>query len=284
MIIELKNSKFQLRLDFTKYFSHKEERGVTPYKSDYVIKYRHKDMIKNLVDYYICYGTTCNMSINLLNPVKVVDKWFKEALTEELSPSEKTLLEKNYETFKKEYHLVEKKDKLIDTLNKVNKAIDDKATIIFKGEDNHTYFTNGQFILNYANSEGLKGANIENSRGIQIDNTSVVKVYNMYNNNCQYHFNVSVKDLKAYCKGEKASILNYVSLNGVIFNTSLVAKYLDATQPVEIHSSKAGANNVIVLKQKDRTIVLLSRKIGYYEDAPQVTPLENLKIGKNLII
>ena len=263
--------------DFTKFFSEKGYYVGDGKKKSFVKRdsSHYKQLMKNLVDKYINFNLVDRLK---KSPVDIVDSWFREALEEELTAPQKEFLQKNYETFRKMYHLcVEETDKFIEKLNKVKTKFNVGKVVSWRirlGEC--SCLSTNYFIIVYDKCDGLAEWNIGEDKELDEKDKkieSILRIYEPAVNESEFLFDVSVKNIRLLNKGfDIGSEKAYVEVGGKMYNLSLIESYLNKKELVEVwqHDSK------LVLRQSDRDIILMMTN-GNKKKSFEVNRLEDYK-------
>ena len=272
--------KSAVNFDFTKFFSEKGHYEWNPFdeKEEFIRREasQYKQLMKNLVEKYISEDKLYELGI--YSPVEVVDHWFREALKEELEIPQKEFLKKNYEIFRKMYHLcIEETDKFIEKLNKVKTKFNVGKVVSWRirlGEC--SCLSTNYFIIVYDKCDGLAEWNIGEDKELDEKDKKIELILRIYEpaiNESEFLFDVSVKNIRLLNKGfDIGSEKAYVEVGGKMYNLSLIESYLNKKELVEVwqHDSK------LVLRQSDRDIILMMTN-GNKKKSFEVNRLEDYK-------
>ena len=273
------DKKSAVSFDFTKFFSEKGHYEWNPFdeKEEFIRREasQYKQLMKNLVEKYISEDKLYELGI--YSPVEVVDHWFREALKEELEIPQKEFLKKNYEIFRKIYHLGgEEKDKFIEKLNKISKPIKAKQVCwrLILGEC--ACLVTSYYIVVYDKSEGLVEWDVSENKEINDKdkkvNSVLTRIYEPTVNESEFVFDVSVKRLRMLSKGLDATVKDhYLQVKEDFYNFSLINTYLNDKELVEVWKY----HDMILLRQSDRDIILMRTKGS--KEGYEVIRLEDYK-------
>lgn len=263
--------------DFTKFFSEKGYYVGDGKKKSFVKRdsSHYKQLMKNLVDKYINFNLVDRLK---KSPVDIVDSWFREALEEELTAPQKEFLQKNYETFRKMYHLcVEETDKFIEKLNKVKTKFNVGKVVSWRirlGEC--SCLSTNYFIIVYDKCDGLAEWNIGEDKELDEKDKKIELILRIYEpavNDSEFMFDVSVKNIKLLNKGfDIGSDKAFVEVGGKMYNLSLIESYLNVKELVEVWQY----HDMILLRQSDRDIILM-KTTGNKGNPFEVNRLEDYK-------
>lgn len=262
MIIHLINeaNRTELNLDFTKFFSTKNQTYIENGKTVKGERLKHKEMMNNLVNVYITY---VYQSEKCMDAVSIVDNWFKEAYEElmvewknyDSEDSPLYILNDNWRYFRTRYKL-DAVDPMIEKMNKF-KGDKNKGLYRFKSGD-CSILSDAYFIVVYEKNDGLE-ENID-TKGRMYQNSpdkALLKVYEDCVDKSEYLFKISPKALRSVKK------LGIARIGGYSYNIPSITTWL-GKDDVEVW--KENNKNNVLLRQSDRDIVLVHMNPTGYED------------------